>query len=371
MDQPPRPGRLRVGEGAAVVQHVVAYQALAAFESQREDLRRVRVENVAQELRRGAGRRVVAPFDAARARGVAHVQRAVFGRKDRARPRRARFHALRDVGGNGHRVRTAQRAHVLRVGVAQRDVGDLVIEQAVRAARLGGPHAVQDEGADALLRSVVVAVGVPEQPLAGIGDEAARGFLRRHFERADAVLVGKRIGNKAGETDARPNPAGDVAVVDARQRAGVDDHVRQPAQAQQFRDLAVAKVARVAHFDDQVARPGAGSAPACARASAGRPAAGPARTGRRGGGDGRVQAGQIESRIRGHRTYRIDAAPRMPQRVAGSWREMRRPRRPTVGKSVEMKRFVATQRTSATPNGGVGAGTCTPNDFCGDTGVRR
>jgi len=51
--------------------------------------------------------------------------------------------------------------NVLRVQVAQQDVGDLVIEQLVVTTTCGALYAVKHQAADSVLERVVVAVGVP------------------------------------------------------------------------------------------------------------------------------------------------------------------------------------------------------------------
>jgi hypothetical protein len=77
-------------------------------------------------LRGGIG----GPFDAARARRVAHVQAAVgVDEKHRAGLRRAGHAVVVRACRDGHRRGMHQRLHVGRVGVAQGDVGQFRVQQ--------------------------------------------------------------------------------------------------------------------------------------------------------------------------------------------------------------------------------------------------
>jgi len=86
------------------------------------------------------------------------------------------------------RIGRRQRAHVLRIGLAQEDVGELVIEHRALTAFDRIPHAVQRHGADAPRRGVVVAVGVPADRAVGVRNELAARSRARVIDEMPVVV---------------------------------------------------------------------------------------------------------------------------------------------------------------------------------------
>ena len=138
---------------------------------------------------------------------------------------------------------------MLRVAVAQLDVGDLMVEQFVFATGLGAFDTVQQHGAHRALGRVVVAVGVPLDAAIGVGDEFAARAALRDRERRDAVIVGEVIGVEVAQAELQAEPARDLLVRVAARRTGVDGHVGAFAALEQRLPLARAERARIAHFD--------------------------------------------------------------------------------------------------------------------------
>ena len=93
---------------------------------------------------------------------------------------------------------------------------------------------------------------MPQQALVGVGDIATRHFARHDRERADAVVIGERIGDGVFKSQLRAETAREVFVGDAGERTRVDRHIGDCANAAQLLRLARAQVARVMHFDHQV-----------------------------------------------------------------------------------------------------------------------
>src|ERR1017187_7689634 len=227
VDQTLVPGR--VGEGRARVQDVVADEPHARLEPAAKHPRRRRAKDVLQRRQRGLGGGIVLPLYAHGPRGVAHVEEAAgIDGKHRTRLRRALDAAALDARRNGHGIIRHQRAYVLRIQVAQLDVGDLVVEQIVLAARFRAFDAVQQYAAHRALARVVVAVGVPLDAAIGVRDEFAAGAALGDRERRNAVAVGEVVGIEVAQAELQTEPARDLLVRIAPRRAGVDRHVAAP-----------------------------------------------------------------------------------------------------------------------------------------------
>ena len=157
---------------------------------------------------------------------------------------------------DGHRVVGHQRAHPARVGVAQRDVGHLVVHQRGLAAVTGRLHAVQDHAVDAPLLRVVVAVGVPLDGAVGVRN-VGRGRLTLRTrcvgdgDARDAVFVGQPVGVQPVQAELRAQLARQ-ALVGRRHRAAIQRHVGAADALQQRSALGGRQPARVGHVDDQV-----------------------------------------------------------------------------------------------------------------------
>ena len=185
------------------MEHVVAKQPHAWFQRHAVDEGRWCREHALEARRRFAHCHVFLPLDAAGARGVAHVQRAIVRVHGEYRPRLGGAYDSGVVGarGDGHRVRLHERGHEGRIGVTHLQVGDLVIEQSVLAAGRRISYAVQDHGPDASVRRVVVAVGVPADRAVRIRDVIAADGLAGDRHAADAVVVGEPVVIEAGDAE--------------------------------------------------------------------------------------------------------------------------------------------------------------------------
>ncbi len=222
-----------------------------------EDVRRRRGQDPLQRRDGRAHVGVVLPLDAARARRVAHVQRAVAGidREHRAGRGGPRDAAVVVARGDRHRVGAHQRADEARVLVAQQQVRDLVVEQRVLAAARRRGHAVQDHRADPPRRRVVVAVGVPADRLVRVRDEVAAPASAPDRDAADAVVVGEPVAVEPRQAELRGERARQV-LVGRGHRARVDGHVRAGAAVGERGVLVSRQRARIAHGHDEIARRG-------------------------------------------------------------------------------------------------------------------
>ncbi len=164
-------------------------------------------------------------------RGITHVQCACGGVERENRPAlgRANFRALLDVGGDRHDIALHERGNMGRVMVTHEQVRDLRIEQGIFTPICGVLHAVHDEGADTLVRRIVVAVGVPLQYLVAVGDVLSLSARRHHPNRGDAVPVGVQVRIQAAQTQLFAQSTYRMLVSSLEGRTRVDGHVRLAA----------------------------------------------------------------------------------------------------------------------------------------------
>ncbi len=216
------------------------------------DERRIAREHRLERGDRSVHRGVLLPFDAPGARGVAHVQAAVrrVDREHRARLRRPRDAVLVGARGNRHRVFAHQRANVGGIGVAQQQVGDLMVEQRIDATFGRGHDAMEHHRADPPLGRIVVAVGVPADRAIRVRDVLAAASLAGDGHLAHAVVVGEPVAIEAREPELRAEPSRNCLVGRAR-GTRVDDHVGDAATREHRRAFGVGQRPRVADFDDQ------------------------------------------------------------------------------------------------------------------------
>ena len=206
-----------------VMQDIVAQNALARrkLDGARQ---RLRLDQGEQMLRRRAGR-LVAPFDISFPRRIAHCERArIVEKKHRPHIDRTNPSGLIDRLGNGHGFRMHQQLQVPRIGVAQPQIGQFMIEQAVFPALLRRLGAMKDHRPHATRRSVVIviAVGVPRDPTVGIGNIAGASASLRDLDAHDSVAVGRAMilhGAQAERLRERQQPGVQCVLIGRRARA--------------------------------------------------------------------------------------------------------------------------------------------------------
>ena len=173
---------------------------------------------------------------------------------------------------------SARREH--GIGVAQQQVGDLVVEQRVLPAGRGAGHAVQDHRPDAPLRRVVVAVGVPADRPVRVRNEVAATAVAGHGHAADRRRRRRASCGRGGRgrTGARAGAAGPCRARCPRSRRSPCSPGRSASAS--ARCSSRGQCPRVAHRHDQLGQPARDRRRASPRATRGRRRRRPDRTGR-------------------------------------------------------------------------------------------